>query len=165
MPRQSAEPVFYQCKSLWGKPLFGGPERPENHPVDDFQRRPGGSPGQRAVSPFPHPQWAQVRFMRTLLVSDDLTADLISATGGNRRFVPFRESHKRNWKKLFDLLPFFLEKLSHGLGTHFPTKICIEPIKNQTVTVMTERGSHGGDFYANLFSPRFRGLILFKFAP
>jgi hypothetical protein len=42
----------------------------------------------------PHPQSAQVRFMRTLLVSDDLTADLISATGGNRRFVPFRESHK-----------------------------------------------------------------------
>ena len=32
--------------------------------------------------------------MRTLLVSDDLTADLISATGGNRQFVPFRESHK-----------------------------------------------------------------------
>ena len=41
--------------------------------------------------------------------------------------TPFRESHKRNWKKLFNLLPFFLEKLSHGLGAHFPTKICIEP--------------------------------------
>ncbi len=55
--------------------------------------------------------------------------------GGNRSLgpksgfphTPFRESHKRNWKKLFDLLPFFLEKLSHGLGAHFPTKICIEP--------------------------------------
>ncbi|MBR0218200.1 MAG: hypothetical protein IJQ33_03220 [Clostridia bacterium] len=29
--------------------------------------------------------------MRTLLVSADLTADLISATGGNRRFVPSRK--------------------------------------------------------------------------
>ena len=43
--------------------------------------------------------------------------------------TPFRESHKRNWKKLFDLLPFFWEKLSHGLGAHFRTKICIEPKK------------------------------------
>ena len=36
----------------------------------------------------PQPQSSQVRFMRTLLVSADLTADEISATGGHRRFVP-----------------------------------------------------------------------------
>ncbi len=62
-----------QCKSLWG-----------NHSLEAKEWFP----------PLPHPQSAQVRLMRTLLVSDDLTADLISATGGNRRFVPFRESHK-----------------------------------------------------------------------
>jgi hypothetical protein len=42
----------------------------------------------------PPPQSAQVRFMRTLLVSADLTADEIPATGGHRRFVPFQESRK-----------------------------------------------------------------------
>ena len=35
--------------------------------------------------------------MRTLLVSADLTADEIPATGGHRRFVPFRESHKESY--------------------------------------------------------------------
>jgi hypothetical protein len=40
--------------------------------------------------PLPHAQLAQVRFMRTLLVSHDLTADETSAAGGHRRFVPTR---------------------------------------------------------------------------
>ncbi|MBQ6256061.1 MAG: hypothetical protein IJJ60_05680, partial [Clostridia bacterium] len=34
------------------------------------------------------PSWGDCSF------SVDLTADLFSATGGNRRFVPFRENHK-----------------------------------------------------------------------
>ena len=36
----------------------------------------------------PQPQSSQVRLMRTLLVSADLTADENPATGGHRRFVP-----------------------------------------------------------------------------
>ena len=48
---------------------------------------PLGSYAGGYAPPDPQPQSAQVRFMRTLLVSADLTADSISATGGNRRFV------------------------------------------------------------------------------
>ena len=38
--------------------------------------------------PVPQPQSSQVPFMGTLLVSADLTADEIPATGGHRLFVP-----------------------------------------------------------------------------
>jgi hypothetical protein len=68
-----------------------------------FSEGRAAAPGKERFPPRPHPQSAQVRFMRTLLVSDDLTADLISATGGNRRFVPFRESHKEDWRAFFML--------------------------------------------------------------
>jgi len=42
--------------------------------------------------------------MRTLLVSVDFTADSISATGGNRRFIPLRE--KRMGKRANHKLSF-----------------------------------------------------------
>ena len=46
--------------------------------------------------PVPQPQSSQVRFMRTLLVSADLTADEISATGGHRRFVPSEKDDRED---------------------------------------------------------------------
>ena len=46
-------------------------------------RTPGAS-----AAPVPQPQSAQLAFMARLLVSADLTADEIPATGGHRRFVP-----------------------------------------------------------------------------
>ena len=39
-------------------------------------------------APVPQPQSSQVRLKWTLLVSADLTADEITATGGHWRFVP-----------------------------------------------------------------------------
>ena len=41
-----------------------------------------------APDTYPQPQSAQLPFMDRLLVSADLTADEIPATGGHRRFVP-----------------------------------------------------------------------------
>jgi hypothetical protein len=76
---------------LGGTALFFRGCRPafaENDPPDHF---PGASAPKEQFPPVPQPQSAQVRFMRTLLVSVDFTADSISATGGNRRFIPLRE--------------------------------------------------------------------------
>ncbi|MBR4331915.1 MAG: hypothetical protein IKP72_04505 [Clostridia bacterium] len=50
---------------------------------------------QRAVSPDPQPQSSQLPFMGRLLISADLTADEIPATGGHRRFVPSEKGDKR----------------------------------------------------------------------
>ena len=75
-----------------------------------------------------------------LLVSVDLTADEIPATGGHRRFVPFRESHKGWLEKVFSCLFFFGKVLSYWLETRFSAKFCIEPIKKpgwQFVTVLS----------------------------
>ena len=48
------------------------------------------SEGDRRGFALPQPQTAQVRVMRTLLVSADLSPDIISATGGCQGFVPTR---------------------------------------------------------------------------
>ena len=47
------------CAGKWG---LGGPKRPENDPVDHFQRRPGSSPGRWAARNQPQRRY-QV-FMR-----------------------------------------------------------------------------------------------------
>ena len=76
---------------------------------------------QRRFPPHPHPQSAQVRFMRTLLVSDDFTADEIPATGGHRRFIPFRESHNRKFymdTPIFDFAQSYQERTT--LRLHMP---------------------------------------------
>jgi hypothetical protein len=102
-----------------------GPERPENHPVDDFQRRPGGSPGQRAVSPFPHPQSAQVRFMRTLLVSDDLTADFFPPLAEIGSSSPSEKAIKGTGKNYSTCFPSFWKNFLMGWGHISPQRFAL----------------------------------------
>ena len=69
-------------RHCWGKPLFASqgcrPACAENDPLDHF---PGASAPKERFPPVPQARSAQVRFMRTLLVSPDLTADDILSAG------------------------------------------------------------------------------------
>ena len=60
----------------------------------------GPCPAPHQGTECPQPQSSQLAFMARLLVSADLTADEIPATGGHRLFVPFRESCNYRYRML-----------------------------------------------------------------